>query len=77
LFAVTDGVYRGEFLFFVEKVDKKIWGFLSLPDRYIRNIPKQDFFKGIELGIIEQVAILPPDISKICKAQYYKDKKVS
>ena len=77
MFAVSDGTYRGEFLVFIEKLDKDEWGFLSLPDRYIRNIPKREFLKGVKLGIIEQVAILPSDICKICKAQYYKDKKAS
>lgn len=75
LFAVSQGVFRGEFIVYMEDDENK-WVFFSLPDFYIRKITEEDFKKGISLGIVEKVEKLPTDVLELIKAQYRKTKNL-
>jgi hypothetical protein len=75
-YAVSHGIYCGEFLIFMEE-EGEYFNFLSLPNMLIREVPKDDFRKGLENAIIERVEIIPRAYYKFLQKQYFKSKKKS
>ena len=71
LYAVTQGEYLGEFFVYMEQVGGSYY-FLSLPDMYIRSVPKDDLVTGIGTGVLELVEQLPVGVYDTCKEQYTK-----
>ena len=71
LYAVTGGTYLGEFFIYMEKQDN-VYYFLSLPDMYIRSVPKDDLVTGIGTWVLELVEQLPVGVYDTCKEEYTK-----
>ena len=75
LYAVTGGTYLGELLVYIESTESS-YGFLSLPEMKIRDIPQDKFNFGLENKIIDIVKKLPKNVFNVCKKQYIKNKAV-
>jgi hypothetical protein len=73
-YAVGTGTYVGEMWVFVEK-DDDVYHFLSIPKNINRFSPVDKFEWALKYKIAEFVQCLPADIYKICKAQFYHNKK--
>jgi hypothetical protein len=69
LYAVNDGVYRGEFWVAIDRTETE-WVFLTMPVFNSRIVSFKSLIEGLELGIIEPVEKLKPDIIKLCRKQY-------
>jgi hypothetical protein len=75
IFAVTTGLYIGEFFVFMEET-KDAFIFLSLPKMLVRSVPKENYFHAIKNKIISFVELLPKEIFGLCQLQYKKNKNI-
>lgn len=73
IFAVTTGLYIGEFFVFTETVNDEHM-FLSLPKMLVRTVPKVNYDHAIKNKIISYIERLPKDIFSVCQMQYKKNK---
>lgn len=73
IFAVTTGLYIGEFFVFMEET-KDAYMFLSLPKMLIRSVPKENYHHAIQNKIISFVELLPKEVFDLCQLQYKKNK---
>jgi len=69
IYAVTGGDYMGEFFVLVEETNKD-YIFLSLPDFYVRHVPKDKYEFGVQNKILDFREKLPQDIFKDCMNKY-------
>ena len=68
IYAVDGGDYMSEFFVLVEKLQDYI--FLSLPDFYIRRVPKEKYNSGIKDKILMFQEKLPTEIFQECCNKY-------
>ena len=69
IYAVLQGRYKGEWLV-IAKEDKDHITFFSLPDKYIRLMPKAHFLWGLQNNVLEAVDVLPKGVYNVCLAEY-------
>lgn len=77
LYAVTQGVYVGQFFVFIN--DNPIndsYQILSLPDCLVIEISEKDIKEGISKKILEPVETLPEEVRQVCVAEYNHRKKL-
>ena len=65
IYVVLEGHYKGEWLVRVNKDS-----FISLPDKYIRNVTLKDFEWGLQNKVLEPVDVLPKGVYNVCIAEY-------
>lgn len=73
IFAVTTGLYIGEFFVFTEE-NNGTFCFLSIPKMVNRAVPKDNYFHAVDNKIINFVERLPTDVFNVCNLQYKKNK---
>lgn len=71
---MTAGDHAGKIFIFVEKYEES-YLFLSYPDSKNHTVGKDDFDKGLELGIIDYIEKVPKYVRKIVKAQFDKNRE--
>jgi hypothetical protein len=69
LYVVLEGKYKGEWLLLIKSTEKEDTYF-SLPDKYIRVIPKTEFVWGLSRKVLEVVDVLPKSVYNVCLAEY-------
>ena len=69
LYVVLEGKYKGEWLLLIKSNEKEDTYF-SLPDKYIRTIPKTEFAWGLSKKVVEVVDVLPESVYNVCLAEY-------
>jgi len=72
-FAVTTGLYIGEFFVFIEESNNE-YNFLSLPKMIIRSVPSVNHNHALKNKIISFVERLPSYVFQVCQLQYKKNK---
>lgn len=77
VYAIIGGKYLGEMFVFIEEKNANTYGFLSLPEMHIRDIPKDKFEFGLEQKIIDIIDKLPTYVYSVCVAQYKKNSSIS
>ena len=70
LYAVKHGDHAGKFLAYI-KSDTTTHFFLSIPGNEKLEIPIADFNNGIDNKIVDFVEVLPRNVYKVIKAQYF------
>lgn len=74
LYAVNQGDYIGEFFIYFKSLNDN-YLFLSLPDMFIRTVPKNSFIAGLKNDILTPYKKLPTAINKVCRQQFLKNIK--
>ena len=69
IYVVLEGRYKGEWLVQVKERADTIVCF-SLPDKYVREIPKKEFVWGIANKLLDPVDVLPKSIYNVCILEY-------
>jgi hypothetical protein len=69
IYVVLEGKYKGEWLVQVKETTDTIVCF-SLPDKFVREIPKKEFIWGIINKLLDPVDVLPKSIYNVCLAEY-------
>jgi hypothetical protein len=69
LYAVEGGDFLGEFFLFFDKKNND-YLFLSLPEMFVRKVPKEAFQRGVTNKILVPYKKIPSAIFKICQMQY-------
>jgi hypothetical protein len=77
VYAITGGKYLGEMFVFIEEKNQNTYGFLSLPEMHIRDIPKEKFEFGLKEKIIDVIDKIPSYVYNVCVAQYKKNSSIS
>ena len=72
LYAVSTGVYLGEFFVYMNSNNKQK-NFLSLPKMINRSIDDKNIEHAVKKGILEFQEVLPVHIIDVCTKQYEKN----
>lgn len=72
VYAVEAGDYVGQ-MFVVVDIQEGSVGCLRLPDVENIKVPKVDFERGRNIGILRYIERLPQTVYSVSKAQYYKN----
>lgn len=75
-YAITTGDYVGEMFIHINS-DKTQHKFLSIPKNINREVPKEKFELGLQVGIIEHVECIPRSVFKLIKAQFYSNENIN
>ena len=73
-YSITAGDHSGKIFIFIKKSGDH-YSFLSYPDVTNHDITKNDFDKGVELGIMDYLEKVPSYVRKIAKAQFEKNRR--
>lgn len=71
LYAVTAGVYIGQFFLFMNHIPKDgMFEVLSMPDMIPMSIDEQSIIEGLQKDILDKIETLPDNVFDLCTAEY-------
>ncbi len=68
IYAILGGTYSAEFFVFIKETNSHLV-FFSLPDKIIRNVPRESFYNGVKNNLVEFIEQLPNKVYKTIELQ--------
>lgn len=69
IYVILGGTYSGEYFIFLKDNNTHI-DFFSLPDKKIRNVPKESFYSGLKNKLVDFIEQLPLPVFKEVEIEF-------